>query len=92
VAYASLFALLQELVHEEVRGRTFSAVQVVIRIALFVSLVVFPALAELYGKTIFDGDTGQGIRLALVSGGLVTCAAGLQGAWDVYKGRIGAST
>jgi dTMP kinase len=91
VAYASLFALLQELVHEEVRGRTFSSVQVVIRVSLFVSLVVFPALAELYGTTMFGGDTGQGIRLALATGGLLTCLAGLQGAWDVYKGRIGTS-
>lgn len=90
VAYASLFALLQELVPDEVRGRVFSSVQVVIRISLFVSLVVFPALAELYGSAVFDGDTGQGIRLALASGGFITCAAGLHGAWDVYRGRIGA--
>jgi dTMP kinase len=89
VAYASLFALLQELVAEEVRGRTFSSVQVVIRISLFVSLIVFPSLAELYGSALFNGDTGQGIRLAFATGGLMTCAAGLQGAWDVYKGRIG---
>jgi dTMP kinase len=92
VAYASLFALLQELVHDEVRGRIFSSVQVVIRISLFVSLVVFPALAELYGRTIFGGDTGQGIRLALASGGFITCAAGLHGAWDVYRGRIAATS
>lgn len=91
VAYASLFALLQELVDEEVRGRTFSSVQVVIRISLFVSLILFPALAELYGTALFNGDTGQGIRLALASGGLLACAAGLQGAWDVYRGRISTS-
>lgn len=88
VANASLFALLQEIVAEEVRGRTFAAVQVVIRIALFVSLVIFPALAELYGGALFGGETGQGIRLALASGGLITCAAGLYAAWDVYRGRI----
>ncbi len=88
VAYASLFALLQELVDDEVRGRIFSSVQVVIRISLFVSLIVFPALAELYGTALFDGDTTQGIRLAFASGGLVTVAAGLHGAWDVYRGRI----
>jgi dTMP kinase len=88
VAYASLFALLQELVDEQVRGRTFSSVQVVIRIALFVSLVVFPALAQLYKTTLFDGNGAQGIRLALATGGLMTCAAGLHGAWDVYRGRI----
>ena len=88
VAYASLFALLQEMVDDQLRGRVFSSVQVVIRISLFVSLIVFPALAELYGRTIFGGDTGQGIRLALASGGFITCAAGLHGAWDVYRGRI----
>jgi hypothetical protein len=67
-------------------------VQVVIRISLFVSLIVFPALAELYGRTIFGGDTGQGIRLALATGGFITCAAGLHGAWDVYRGRIAVSS
>jgi dTMP kinase len=91
VAYASLFALLQELVDDELRGRVFSSVQVVIRISLFVSLILFPALAELYGRTLFGGDTGQGIRLALASGGFITCAAGLHGAFDVYRGRIAAS-
>lgn len=88
VAYASLFALLQEMVDADVRGRIFSSVQVVIRVSLFASLVVFPALAELFGRTIFDGDTSQGIRLALAAGGFMTCASGLLGAWDVYRGRI----
>jgi dTMP kinase len=92
IAYASLFALLQEMVADQVRGRVFSSVQVVIRISLFVSLIVFPALAELYGRTIFGGDTGQGIRLALATGGFITCAAGLHGAWDVYRGRIAVSS
>lgn len=92
IAYASLFALLQELVHDELRGRTFASVQVVIRISLFVSLVLFPSLAELYARTAFHGDTGQGIRLALASGGFLTCAAGLHGAWDVYRGRIASPT
>jgi len=89
VAYANLFALLQEIVPDEVRGRIFSSVQVVIRISLFGSLVLFPALAQLFSG-IFDGDSGQGIRLALATGGFLTCAAGLHAAWDVYRGRIGA--
>jgi dTMP kinase len=88
VAYANLFAILQELVHDEVRGRTFASVQVVIRVSLFGSLVLFPALAELFKDTVFAGDAGQGIRLALATGGFLTCAAGLHGAWDVYRGRI----
>jgi dTMP kinase len=88
VAYANLFAILQELVPDEVRGRIFSSVQVVIRISLFGSLVLFPALAELFSGALFDGDPGQGIRLALATGGFLTCAAGLHAAWDVYRGRI----
>jgi dTMP kinase len=88
VAYASLFALLQEIVHESVRGRTFAAVQVVIRTSIFASLVIFPALASIFSTTLFGGVTGDGVRLALAAGGLVTCAAGLHAAWDVYKGKI----
>ena len=88
VAYASLFALLQELVDEEVRGRMFSSVQVVIRISLFVSLVVFPALAELYGDDDLRRrrpDRGSGSRSRPAAS--LTCAAGLHGAWDVYRGQ-----
>ena len=88
VAYANLFALLQELVPDEVRGRIFSSVQVVIRISLFGSLVIFPALAQLFSG-LFEDDSGQGIQLALATGGFLTCAAGLHAAWDVYRGRIG---
>jgi dTMP kinase len=90
VAYANLFALLQEIVPDEVRGRVFSSVQVVIRISLFGSLVLFPALAQLFSSAVFDGHAGRGIQLALATGGLLTCAAGLHAAWDVYRGRIAA--
>lgn len=88
VAYASLFALLQEVVPDPVRGRVFSSVQVVIRISLFVSLVLFPALASLFAKVAFSGNSAEGIRLALAAGGLLTCAAGVLGALDVYRGKI----
>lgn len=88
VGYATLFALLQEIVPDAVRGRIFASVQVVIRVSLFGSLVLFPALAQLFSTAVFDGNAAQGIRLALASGGLLTCAAGLHGAYDVYRGRI----
>lgn len=91
VAYANLFAMLQELVPDEVRGRIFSSVQVVIRVSLFASLVIFPALAQVFSSA-FDGEPGRGIQLALATGGLLTCAAGLHAAWDVYRGRIGSVT
>jgi dTMP kinase len=88
VAYATLFALLQEMVPDEIRGRIFASVQVVIRLALFTSLVLFPALAQLFASVAFGGNTGKGIRLALASGALLTVAAGVHGAYDVYRGRI----
>jgi dTMP kinase len=88
VAYANLFAILQEIVPDPVRGRTFASVQVVIRISLFASLVVFPALAQLFTDVVFDGNVGKGIQLALATGGFLTCAGGLHAAWDVYRGRI----
>ncbi len=59
-----------------------------IRISLFISLVLFPALAEFFKDILFDGEAEQGIRLALAAGGLFTSAAGLYAAWDVYRGRI----
>lgn len=88
IAYATLFALLQEIVHDDVRGRVFASVQVVIRVSMFASLVVFPAAAQLFSDVVFGGDAAQGIRLALAAGGVLACAAGLHGAYDVYRGRI----
>lgn len=88
IAYATLFALLQEIVSDEIRGRIFASVHTVIRLSLFTSLVLFPALAQLFTSVAFDGDTGKGIRLALSLGALLTCGAGLHGAYDVYRGRI----
>lgn len=88
VAYATGFALLQEKVADSVRGRTFASVQIVIRVSLFASLIAFPALAEVFATTVFGGDTGDGIRLAIATGGLITCASGAYAAWAVYQGRI----
>jgi dTMP kinase len=91
VAYASLFALLQEVVHDDVRGRVFSSVQVVIRVSLFVSLVLFPAAAAFFSKVVFHSHVGEGVQMAIAAGGLLTIVAGVLGALDVYRGRIGAS-
>jgi dTMP kinase len=88
VAYATLFALLQEIVPDEIAGRIFASVQVVIRLSLFTSLVLFPALAQLFTSVFFGGHSASGIRLALSLGALLTCAAGVHGAYDVYRGRI----
>lgn len=88
VAYATGFALIQEKVADTMRGRTFASVQIVIRVSLFVSLVAFPALAQLFATGLFTGTTEGGIRLSMAVGGFITCAAGALGALDVYRGRI----
>ncbi|HVE92169.1 MAG TPA: MFS transporter [Actinomycetota bacterium] len=85
VAYATGFALLQEKVAEEVRGRTFASVQIVIRVSLFLSLTSFPALAELFSTQMSSED---GIRLSMAVGGLLSVAAGTLIARDVFKRRI----
>lgn len=89
VATATSFALLQERVDDEVRGRTFASVQIVIRLSLFISLVAFPALAQFFAS--FSLSTQEGIRLSLAIGGLIGVGAGTLTAMDVYRRRIDAS-
>jgi dTMP kinase len=71
------YALLQENVADEFRGRTFGALTVMSRLGLFLSLVGFPIVAgslaslgfHIYGKP-------SGPRIALWLGGLVVVFAG----------------
>ncbi len=75
------YVLLQENVPDEYRGRTFGSLTVLARLALFVSLAVFPALAAIVGDHEFHLG-GQrldlsGTRLALAAAGLGVVAAGV---------------
>jgi dTMP kinase len=88
IAYATGFALLQERVAASVRGRTFASVQIVIRVSIFTSLVVFPALAGMFATDVFFGTAAEGIRFSMALGGLITVAAGALAALDVYKGKV----
>jgi dTMP kinase len=87
LAWVSGYTLLQENVVDEFRGRTFGALTTMSRMVLFISLAVFPALAQVFesvartvGSTEFHLG-GQridlsGPRLALwTAGGLVVGAA-----------------
>jgi len=49
-AWVSGYVLLQENVEDEYRGRTFGALTVLSRFALFLSLVVYPLLAGIVGS------------------------------------------
>jgi len=87
LAWVSGYTLLQENVVDEFRGRTFASLTTLSRTVLFISLAVFPALAQLFDtatRALIDGGDlhvgGQridlsGTRLALWTAGLVVVGA-----------------
>ncbi|MGZ8571951.1 MAG: dTMP kinase [Actinomycetota bacterium] len=89
VAWVSGYTLLQENVVDEFRGRTFAALTTLARTVLFLSLALFPALAQilenLSSRALEGGDFfvgGQrfdlsGTRLALWSAGFIVIGAAL---------------
>ena len=78
LAWVTGYTLLQENVADEFRGRTFATLTVMARLALFVALAGFPALATAIGNHRFDlaGRTLDlsGTRVALWLGGAVVIA------------------
>jgi dTMP kinase len=70
------YTMLQENVQDEFRGRTFATLTVTARMALFVALAGFPAIATAVGErlTILGDETGSRFALWLGAG-----VAGLAG-------------
>jgi dTMP kinase len=88
LAWVSGYTVLQENVVDEFRGRTFAALPTLSRMVLFISLALFPLLAQLFdwvANSFGGGDFyigGQridvsGPRLALWTAGLLIVAAAL---------------
>ena len=88
LAWVSGYTVLQENVVDEFRGRTFAALTTLSRMVLFISLALFPLLAQLFewiANAFVGGDFfigGQridvsGPRLALWTAGLLIVAAAL---------------
>lgn len=75
------YTLLQENVEDEFRGRTFGSLTVVARLALFLSLTLFPAFAALVGQNAITIAGEQidlsGPRAALWLAGIGALMAGL---------------
>jgi dTMP kinase len=75
------YTLLQENVDDEFRGRTFGSLTVVARLALFLSLTLFPLFAALVGQRAFSIGAQRidlsGPRAALWVAGIGALAAGL---------------
>jgi dTMP kinase len=88
LAWVSGYTLLQENVADEFRGRTFGALTTLSRACLFLSLTMFPALAQAFDtiarSLVAGGDFyigGQrfdlsGARIAMWVAGLVVIGAG----------------
>jgi dTMP kinase len=87
-SYVTGFTVLQETVHDEIRGRTFATLYSVIRLCLLISLVISPRWADvwdaaangvLHHHVAHLGGASYafpGVRIALWGGGLITLAAG----------------
>jgi dTMP kinase len=88
LAWVSGYTLLQENVVDEYRGRTFAALTTLSRMVLFLSLALFPLLAQVFSwisNAVGNGDFfvgGQridlsGTRLALWTAAILIVAAAL---------------
>ena len=87
-AYVTGFTMLQESVHDDMRGRTFATLYTLVRLCLLLSLTIWPfiagALNALSRHTFNAGiHVGRlhlalpGVRLALWLGGGITVMSGL---------------
>lgn len=96
-AYVTGFTVLQEEVHDELRGRTFATLYTVVRLCLLFSLTVAPLFADLFGWIIGRVSDSHsvgvgslsyglpGVRVALWMGGGITVVAALLARHDFRK-------
>lgn len=92
-AWVSGYVLLQENVTDEFRGRTFASLTVLSRLGLFLSLTVFPILADSIGEhAVTLGDRAldlSGTRAALMVAGLGAILAGVVTRRGLRRFRVG---
>ncbi len=92
LAWVSGYTILQENVADEFRGRTFATLTVMARLALFVSLAGFPALAAAIGPhTVHIGARAldlSGTRVALWLGASVVVVAALATGRGLRRHRV----
>lgn len=98
-SYVTGFTVLQENVHDELRGRTFATLYTVIRLCLLISLVISPLWADFwqwFTDRVLDGGVLSisgadyalpGVRIALWGGGLITFAGGWYARRSMLRAR-----
>src|SRR5439155_15435917 len=84
--------MIQENVTDEYRGRTFATLTISARMALFVALVAFPALAAAIGPHTFTVGGRvldfSGIRIALWTGAVVVIIGGMFSWGGLRRSRL----
>lgn len=84
VSYVVGFTYLHERVDDEVRGRTFATLFLVVRSAILVSMTVAAFAAELLNGRL-PPPLSDGIRTVFAAGGLVTALSGVATLWLVRE-------
>ncbi|MGZ0218808.1 MAG: MFS transporter [Acidimicrobiales bacterium] len=95
--YVLGFTLLHENVDDDLRGRVFSALLVVVRFCMLLALAVAPIVSELLdslSNRLWDGEIGignlhvqvPGVRLTLWLSSTIIVAAGLLASWSLRAG------
>jgi dTMP kinase len=92
-AYVTGLTILHARATDDIRGRTFAALNTVVRLSVFGSLVLFPALAgglDVLSRRVLGADRTfsigslsmffPGSRLALLAGGIIAVLGGLMAA------------
>ena len=103
-SYVLGFTLLHENVDNEIRGRVFSALLVLVRLCLLVALAAAPAMSELFGRLTgrwWDGSVTvlgaevllPGVRITMWLAAVVVFLAGVLATWSMRSGTptLGAS-
>jgi len=97
VAWVMGYTMLQENVTDEFRGRTFATLTMIVRIALFLALAVFPAVAGAIGKAIPGGEVAlgpfrfDGTRISLIAASIMAFLAGLGARGGLRQGHVARS-
>ncbi|MDP8961339.1 MAG: dTMP kinase [Actinomycetota bacterium] len=71
LAFVSGYTMLQESTGDEIRGRAFAAFNTGVRVSLFASLVLAPAVVGVLGTEIGPGYRIGGVRITIALGGLI---------------------